>query len=173
MEVFLYFLFSLLITAVGYTIVPLIISIVRDKKRHIFSLKTIRTIIIINGICVWIIFQIIRIQLDISGTSGAVFLWSAVAYWIMKESQPIGQYPPSSKLKTKKQEYVRLFTNSPADTIEENTQNFDRNAISEYAAKMAEDDEFLSMVEMLSKVDVKKREAVKSVLKAFYIDDER
>ena len=78
-------LLSILITAVAYLTVPVIFSVIGYKSNHQYSLSIIRKIVIINGACVWLIFQIIRINAGDTGTSSAVFLWSAVAYWIMKK----------------------------------------------------------------------------------------
>lgn len=72
---------SIFITAFAYLLVPIIFCI-RKKKR---TDKQIKKIIVLNGICVWIIFAIININADVNRTSGAIFLWSAVAYFLMKK----------------------------------------------------------------------------------------
>lgn len=72
-------LLGVLITAVAYLLVPVILSVcVRE-----FTSSQIRKIVIINGFCVWLIFTIIRIENGMVGNTAAVFLWSAVAYWLM------------------------------------------------------------------------------------------
>lgn len=77
---------SLIITAFAYLLVPIIVCIIGRRSLRLFSKKTIRKIVIINGVCVWLIFQIIRLIQGDTGISTAVFLWSAVAYWIMNKS---------------------------------------------------------------------------------------
>ena len=72
---------SLIITAAAYLIVPTIFIAINRP----YSLSTIKKIVIINGACVWLIFQIIRTNAGVTGTSAAVFLWSSVAYWMMKK----------------------------------------------------------------------------------------
>lgn len=73
-------LVSFFITAIAYLLVPIII-LISGKK---LTLPQIKKTIIINGICVWLIFMIIRIESGIDGTSFAVLLWSAVGYSILK-----------------------------------------------------------------------------------------
>lgn len=94
MELVTYLIFNLFITAAAYLIVPIIICIIGYKKLRLFSLSTIKKIVIINGVCVWLIFQIIRVNQGITGASAAVILWSGIAYAIMKKFLTIG---PSSK----------------------------------------------------------------------------
>lgn len=78
----IYFLASLIITVFGYLLVPVIYCIKKSK----LSQKQIKRICIINGIVVWFIFQIIAISLyDDASSGGAVFLWSAVAYHLLKK----------------------------------------------------------------------------------------
>lgn len=72
---------SIFITAFAYLLVPIIFCI-RKKKR---TDKQIKKIVVLNGICVWMIFAIININADVNRTSGAIFLWSAVAYFLMKK----------------------------------------------------------------------------------------
>lgn len=175
MELIMYFIISLIITAAAYLAFPVIFSLIRNKLSRPYSRKTIWLIVIINGACVWTIFQIIRINAGETGTGAAVFLWSAVAYWVMTKIQP----------KEKEKKYTRLFTkepevileDEPTMPIEENepfaaTQSTDESVLSAHVVKMVEDAEFFSMVEMLSEVDFDKREAVKSILQAFRKSDD-
>lgn len=74
-------LINLLITATAYLLIPVIFCFSGKQ----LSQKQIKTIIIVNSACVWLIFTIIRIEAGISGTSFAVFLWSSVAYFLMKK----------------------------------------------------------------------------------------
>lgn len=73
-------LLDLFITAIAYLLVPLIIYI-SEKK---LTLPQIKKVIIINGICVWIIFMVIRAEMGIDGASYAVLLWSSVGYALLK-----------------------------------------------------------------------------------------
>lgn len=75
------FLADLLATAIAYLLVPIIFCI-REKP---LTLPQIKKIVIINGICVWLICMIIRIEQGIDGTSAVVFLWSYIAYLLMKK----------------------------------------------------------------------------------------
>ena len=72
---------NLLISIIAYLLVPTIYCI-RGKN---LSLSKIKKIVIINGVFVGLIFLIIRIEQGLYGTSAAVFLWSGVAYWMMKK----------------------------------------------------------------------------------------
>lgn len=85
MELTILFAFSLFSTAFAYLIVPYLVGIIGRKKGKTYELSFIKKFVIINGACVWFIFQIIRIYTDNIGTSAAVFIWSAVAYWLMKK----------------------------------------------------------------------------------------
>lgn len=82
MEYFLALLLDLLITALVYLLVPLIFYF-RGKT---LTLSKIRKIVIINGICVWLAFTIVKSLLDISQASAAVFVWSFVAYKLMTKT---------------------------------------------------------------------------------------
>ncbi len=81
MDLLIDLLISVSITAIAYLFVPMILCI--SKKQ--LTLSQIRKIVIINGFCVWLIFQIIRIENGMDGNSAAVFLWSFVAYKVMKK----------------------------------------------------------------------------------------
>lgn len=81
MEGFLIRCLDLFITAIAYLIVPTIFCICRKK----LTLPKIKIVVIINGICIWLLFAIISINAGQNGTSGAVFLWSAIAYFLMKK----------------------------------------------------------------------------------------
>lgn len=74
------FLLNLALTAAAYLCVPMIIGF-RGKKR---TAKQIKRIVIINGAIVWFIFAIIRVENNIQGTGASVFLWSAIAHWLLK-----------------------------------------------------------------------------------------
>lgn len=96
MERLLIFCLDLFITAIAYLLVPTILCICRKK----FALSRIKLIVIVNGICFWLMFMIIRINAGLDGNSASVFLWSSVAYILMKKhclkifdsSKPIKKY---------------------------------------------------------------------------------
>ena len=85
MELIISLAISTFITAIAYLFVPVIFCVIGYKTNRSYSLSTIRKIVIINGACVWLIFQVIRINAGETGISGAIFLWSVVAYWLMKK----------------------------------------------------------------------------------------
>lgn len=80
MELLLSFLLNLFITSGVYMLVPAILCACGKK----LPLSKIRWIIIVNGICAWLIFAVLRMEAGLEGTSAAVFFWSAVGYWLMK-----------------------------------------------------------------------------------------
>lgn len=69
---------DLIITVLFYLLIP-VIFILRKKK---YSKRKILSIIIINGLCIWLIFRIIS-----GGPGGAAptYIWSSVAYLLMKK----------------------------------------------------------------------------------------
>lgn len=91
MDMIFTFLVNLTLTAVAYLCIPLIICF----KGRKFTENKIKRIILINGAFVWLIFAIIRAENNIQGSGASVFLWSAVAHWILKakcvkkEAQPV------------------------------------------------------------------------------------
>lgn len=70
---------NLCITAFAYLFIPTIFCIRNKPLSH----AKIRTIVIINGVFVWLLFTIIKSLLNSPGTSAAVFLWSFIADLIM------------------------------------------------------------------------------------------
>ena len=105
MESFIIFCLDFFITAIAYLLVPTIFCICRKKLK----LSRIKLIVIVNGICVWLAFMIIRINAGVDGTSAAVFLWSSVTYFLMKkhclkisdDSEPIKKYVITQVKKTR------------------------------------------------------------------------
>ena len=82
MEFTLYLLLNLVLTAFLYLLAPVIIILCyKDKK---LNKKQIKRITIINGIVIWLLCMVVRVEKGIDGTSSAVFLWSWVAYILMK-----------------------------------------------------------------------------------------
>ena len=80
-EILPYLLLNISITAAAYLIVPLLIVIMGKS----LTISQIRTITIINGICVWLVFAIIRENEGIEGSGAAVFLWASVGHAILKK----------------------------------------------------------------------------------------
>ncbi|MBP3554235.1 MAG: transporter substrate-binding domain-containing protein [Clostridia bacterium] len=81
MNFLLNFILDMAITMIAYLSVPVILCLMNKK----FELSKIKKIISINSVVVWLIFTIIRIELGGESISGAVFLWSTVAYFLMKK----------------------------------------------------------------------------------------
>lgn len=71
---------NIILTAGAYLCVPVIIGFTGKKR----TAKQIKRIIFINGAIVWLIFAFIRAENNIQGSGASVFLWSAVAHWILK-----------------------------------------------------------------------------------------
>lgn len=81
-EILLSLLFNLIISVFFYLLVPVIFCL----RKKSLTIKQIRKIVIINGIVVWLIFQILTLELTGEmGTGAAVFLWSAVANGLLKK----------------------------------------------------------------------------------------
>ena len=72
---------NITITAVAYLFIPIILCLTKKQ----FTLSKIKKITIINGISIWLIFAIININAGGNGVSATVFLWSAVAYCLLKK----------------------------------------------------------------------------------------
>lgn len=85
MEFLKSFIIGAVITAVAYLIVPAIFCLIGRDTNRFFSLKTIKKIVIINGLCVWLIFQIIRLNSGETVNVIPLFIWSGVAYWFMRK----------------------------------------------------------------------------------------
>lgn len=75
---------SLMITAIVYLFVPVILLIAPITDRT-WSLSTIKKIVIINGVCCWLLFSIVSIEAGGNGAGPAVFFWSWVAYKMLKK----------------------------------------------------------------------------------------
>ncbi len=175
------FIISILITATAYLIVPLIFSIIGFIADRGYSPKTIWAIVIINGVCVWLIFQIIRINAGETGPGAAVFLWSTVAYWMLRTIPPEEQ----EKEPKKKKKYTRQFTapepekEAKEESIKPNKEKTKEqiekkkrhDELSAVVMKMIGDQELLEMVKTLSNLDSENRQAVKSVLTALSKDN--
>ena len=82
MELLLYILTELFLTAFFYLLIPTIITICYRNKK--LSQKKIKRIAIINGICVWLVIMVIRIENGDESTNFSIFLWSWLSYLLMK-----------------------------------------------------------------------------------------
>ena len=80
-------LLDLVFTAFLYLLVPVIFCLNKKPLKK----STIKKIIIINAVCIWLAFQIINMALGVTETSAAVFLWSWVGYTIMKKCLAIDE----------------------------------------------------------------------------------
>lgn len=80
-EILLTLLLDLVITVFFYLVAPVIFCL----RKKSLTKKQIKTIVIVNGIVVWLIFQILTLELTGEASSGAaVLLWSFVAYKLLK-----------------------------------------------------------------------------------------
>lgn len=81
-EIITTIILNLLITVLAYLLVPIII-IISGKK---FSSKVLNRINIANCVVIWILFRIIEIEMgNEPSAGGAVVLWGAVNYWLLKK----------------------------------------------------------------------------------------
>ena len=79
-------LFSLLVDLVVTTLFYLLVPVVLCVRHKPLTKEQIKKIVIINGVVVWLVFRIISMELTgEAGTGAAVFLWSAVANWLLKK----------------------------------------------------------------------------------------
>ena len=106
MEVWVINFLDLLVTAVAYLFVPIIFCI----RGNELSKSKIKKIVIINGICVFLIFAIIKILAEVDQTSYAWVLWSGVAYWLMEKQCVVknARFSESSEEK-----YIPKYTTTP------------------------------------------------------------
>lgn len=170
METFLAISFSLFITAVAYLVFPIVLCIIGKP----LTLSQIKKLVIVNGICVWLIFTIIRIESGIDGTSAAVLLWSYVAYWLMKKRclkteekleikheqkysvTPIQSNKMSlSNIGEVPKQYgdYNVYGSDISLKTEEKTKNDD---IADIVIRLSNDEEFLSAVKKISELDKEK-----------------
>lgn len=76
---------SLIMTAAVYLFVPTIFWLIALTTNRQYKLSTIKKIVVINGVCGWLLFRIIEAASGGAPTSGAsVFLWSGIAYKMLK-----------------------------------------------------------------------------------------
>lgn len=86
MELITDFIINLIITAIIYLIVPAIFLFIALTTNRQYALATIKKIVIINGVCCWLFFRIAILEAGGDVTSGfAAFLWSGIAYKILKK----------------------------------------------------------------------------------------
>lgn len=174
MDTILTIFLNLLITAVAYLILPIVLCVIGKP----ITLSQIKKVVIVNGICVWLIFTIIRIESGIDGTSAAVLLWSSVAYWLMKKRCLKTEEKHEIKHETK---HEQKYSVTPIQTnkmslsnigevpkqygdynvygsdislkTEEKTKNDD---IADIVIRLSNDEEFLSAVMKISELDKEK-----------------
>ena len=72
---------AFILTVIGYLFVPVTVIVLGQKH----SLKKLKTIAIVNGVVVWLIFSIIIINAGGTGAGASGILWSIVGYWLMKK----------------------------------------------------------------------------------------
>lgn len=103
----------LMLTASAYLIVPFICLLIAHKTRRLYRLATIEKIVKFNGIGVWLFIRIIEIASGGDVTPGsAVFLWSWIAYIILKKyalSEDIEE-ADSEELEPEKTEVANSFS---------------------------------------------------------------
>ena len=81
---------DLALTVFGYLLVPTIYCL----RKKPLTAKKIKKIIILNAICVWLVFQIIRLAAGGDArVSAAVWLWSIVGHFMMKKRLLIKEEP--------------------------------------------------------------------------------
>ena len=75
---------SLVMTIFVYLLVPTILIVSRRK----YQKRTLKTIVIINGVIGFIVFNILRGLLgdEVSSNAWPAILWSSIAYWLMKKA---------------------------------------------------------------------------------------
>lgn len=115
MELITSFIFNAIITAVAYLIVPVIFCVIGLETKRKYSLSTIRKIVIVNGACVWLLFRIIQAEMGDIRTGAAVFLWSGVAYWMMKKFLPREKSEDEEPIKPQKDNNYK----KPVDSLQE------------------------------------------------------
>lgn len=183
METFLAISFSLFITAVAYLVFPIVLCIIGKP----ITLSQIKKVVIVNGICVWLIFTIIRIESGIDGTSAAVLLWSSVAYWLMKKYCLKTEEKHETKQETK---HEQKYSVTPIQTDKMSLSNIgevpkqygDYNVygsdlslkpkekaknddIADIVVRLLNDKEFLSAVKKISELDKEKLSSLLQFLK--------
>lgn len=74
---------SVILTLFIYLVVPVLLMLMKRK----LSNRTIKVIIVLNGIIGWILFNMIRLATGdgLSTNVAPAFLWSSVAYWLMQK----------------------------------------------------------------------------------------
>lgn len=84
------FIVNLILTAFIYLLVPFMFCLNSKGTGRQYEHSTIKKIVIINAICGWILFRIIEIEMTGTSSAGiAVFLWSWIAYKLLKKHELI------------------------------------------------------------------------------------
>lgn len=125
MEFLLYILTDLFLTALFYLLIPVIIILCYRSKR--LSQNKIKRIAIINGLCVWFIIMVIRIESGDESTNYSIFLWSWISYLLMKhfcleDTHASTQSTPNALTKNEQraitEQVLRDQDNVPKDNVE-------------------------------------------------------
>lgn len=98
---------SLMITAIVYLFVPVILLIAPITDRT-WSLSTIKKIVIINGVCCWLLFSIVSIETGGNGAGPALFFWSWIAYKMLKKKLVTTKPNTDTDKPQEKDEYIDL-----------------------------------------------------------------
>lgn len=97
------------ITSFVYLLVPMIIWLAPITDRTL-SLSTIKKIVIINGVCCWLLIAIVSIETGGNGHGAAVFLWSWVAYKMLKKKFVTTKPSKDTDKPKEKNEYIGTMT---------------------------------------------------------------
>lgn len=103
------FMASLILTAFVYLFVPVILLVAPITDRT-WSLSTIKKIVIINGVCCWLLIAIVSIETGGNGAGAAVFLWSWVAYKMLKKKFVTTKPNTDTDKPQEKNEYIGTMT---------------------------------------------------------------
>ena len=105
-------LIDCLFTAFAYLLFPVSFC-VRNKK---LTITQIKKIVGFNGLIVWFFFAIVKINSGIVTNSAAVFLWSGIAYILLKKKCLLESQPLKSK---ESRPYVPRFKSEPIEIVTE------------------------------------------------------
>ena len=155
-EILLTLLLDLVITAFFYLAVPGFFCL----RKKTLTKKQIKTIVIINGIVVWLVFRILTLELTGETNSGAaVLLWSFVAYKILKryclaEDEDEEESPAKPNTTEKSTAVKNSGTSEPDDGIQmslspkgETPKKYGNYAISASDVRLSKEDADLPQTE--------------------------
>jgi hypothetical protein len=93
------------ITSIVYLFVPMLIWFAPITDRTL-SPSTLKKIVIINGVCCWLLIAIVSIETGGNGPGAAVFLWSWVAYKMLKKKFVTTKQNTDKDKPQEKNEYI-------------------------------------------------------------------